>query len=474
MTDEEITQRLNKLAEIDPELVPVFLKDPDNFDYSQLEGYSAFTDKYKNVADFTGDKAKIMADLWQQLDGKYPSDARLLSIKQQYPFINDAELKDWFDKSNAYKAEYEAEREAAAARKKRELEVKDWGWRDFIASDYEKQRYLDNPNEALFGEQAPALGEAPETRVGAAADLATGVAGGIADVAPLPFGAQIWAGPAIRAARDVGHKASGSAYQKDLSDIGADVIKDMSFNLGAAFLANAKRGARIASLASDPKVGEALAIADETRNIQKGIKDVAPYAAYPKDVADVAKGMPSDADLYKAVHNMPESELKNELIPLVNDFTNRPINRAAINEMFAKYSLEANPTAIKLNKALLRQNQLPMKFEGNSNFYNRALTSPTFEDLSAKNKLMYGINRAVEKVNVGYPGQAFIQGMNTATGRGTSPNIIETALRQKEKEDTIDRMISSYSLLWNTKNPPPEAKDSPLIKAAWEKWKAGK
>lgn len=473
MTDEEITQRLNKLAEIDPELVPVFLKDPDNFDYSQLEGYSAFTDKYKNVADFTGDKAKIMSDLWQQLDGKYPSDARLLSIKEQYPFINDAELKEWFDKSNAYKAEYEAEREAAAARKKRELEVKDWGWRDFIASDYEKQRYLDNPNAAIFGEQAPALGEAPETRVGSAADLATGIAGGIADVAPLPFGAQIWAGPAIRAARDVGHKVSGSPYQKDLSDVGSDIIKDMSFNLGAAFLANAKRGARIASLASDPKVGEALAIADETRNIQKGIKDVAPYADLPKSVEDV-KYMPSDAELYTAVHNMPESELKNELIPLVSDFTNRPINRVDINKQFAKYSLEANPTAIKLNKALLKNNQLPMAFEGNSNFYNRALTTPTFEDLSLKNKLMYGANRAVEKVNVGYPGQAALQGMNTATGRGTPPNIIETALRQKEKEDTIDRMISSYSLLWNTKNPPPEAKDSPLIKAAWEKWKAGK
>jgi len=470
MTDEEITQRINKLAEIDPELVPVFLKDPDNFDYSQLEGYTAFTDKYKNVADFTGDKAKILSDLYQQMDGQYPSDARLLSIQQQYPFINAAELKDWFDKTNAYKAEYEAEREAIANRKKREQEVKDWGWRDFIASDYEKQRYVDDPNAALFGEQAPDVGKAPETRWGAAGDLATGIAAGAADVAPLPFGAQIWAGPAIRAARDIGHKVSDSPYKKDLSDIGTDAIKDMSFNLGAAFLANAKRGARIASLASDPKVGEALAIADETRNIQKGIQDVAPYATYPKDAADVAKGMKSDAELYTAVHNMPESELKNELIPLVSNFTNRPINRAAINEQFAKYSLEANPTAIKMNKALLRQNQLPMAFEGNSNFYNRALTTPTFEDLSAKNKFMYGVNRAVEKVNVGYPGQAIIQGMNTATGRGNQPNIVETALRQKEKEDTINRLISSYSLLWNKKNPPPEAKDSPIIKAAWEKW----
>lgn len=473
MTKEEIQTMANKIGEVAPKLAAKFIADPDNFDYSQLEYVTKFTDKYKNVADFVGDKAGIKANIWQQLEGKFPTKARLQSLQQEYPWLNEAELKDWFDKSNAYKAEYEAEREAAAARKKRELEVKDWGWRDFIASDYEKQRYLDNPNEALFGEQAPALGEAPETRVGSAADLATGVAGGIADVAPLPFGAQIWAGPAIRAARDVGHKVSGSPYQKDLSDLGADVIKDISFNLGAAFLANAKRGARIASLASDPKVGEALAIADETRNIQKGIQEVAPYADLPKTVEDV-KYMPSDAELYSAVHNMPESELKNELIPLVSDFTNRPINRVDINKQFAKYSLEANPTAIKLNKALLKQNQLPMSFEGNSNFYNRALTTPTFEDLSLKNKLMYGANRAVEKFNVGYPGQAILQGMNTATGRGTPPNIIETALRQKEKEDTIDRMISSYSLLWNTKNPPPEAKDSPLIKAAWEKWKAGK
>lgn len=470
MTDEEITQRLNKLAEIDPELVPVFLKDPDNFDYSQLEGYSAFTDKYKNVADFTGDKAKILSDLYQQMDGQYPSDARMLSIQQQYPFINAAELKDWFDKTNAYKAEYEAEREAAAAKKKREQEVKDWGWRDFIASDYEKQRYVDDPNAALFGAQAPDLGKAPETRWGAMGDLSTGIAAGVTDVAPLPFGAQIWAGPAIRAARDIGHKVSDSPYQKDVTTIGGDIAKDISFNLGAAFLANARRGARIASMARDPKVGDALALADETKNINEGIKRVAEYAEWPKNVADV-KYMHTDAELFNAVKAMPESELKSELMPLVSDFTNRPINRAAVNELFAKYGMQANPTVGKVNKKLVQQNELPLEFEGNNAFYTKTIASPTYEDLSKLQKAQYQAVKLTNAINAGKLGQSAFEGYNTAViGRGSQPNIVETALRQKEKEDTINRLISSYSLLWNKKNPPPEAKDSPLIKAAWEKW----
>ncbi len=469
MTKEEIQTMANKIGEVAPKLAAQFIADPDNFDYSQLEHYTKFTDKYKNVADFTGDKAKILSDLYQQMDGQYPSDARMLSIQQQYPFINAAELKDWFDKTNAYKAEYEAEREAAAAKKKREQEVKDWGWRDFIASDYEKQRYVDDPNAALFGEQAPTLGKAPETRWGSAGDLATGIAAGTADVAPLPFGAQIWAGPAIRAARDIGHKVSDSPYQKDVTTIGGDVVKDIGFNLGAAFLANAKRGARIASLASDPKVGEALALADEAKNIQQGIKSVAEYAEFPKSLADV-KYMHTDAELYNAVKAMPESELKAELLPLVSNFTNKPINRAAVNELFAKYGLQANPTISKVNKKLVQQNELPMEFEGNNAFYTKTITSPTYEDLTKLQKAQYIGNRIANVINTGRAGQSFFQGVNTLSGRGNQPNIVETALRQKEKEDTINRLISSYSLLWNKKNPPPEAKDSPIIKAAWEKW----
>ena len=85
-------------------------------------------------------------------------------------------------------------------------------------------------------------------------------------------------------------------------------------------------------------------------------------------------------------------------------------------------------------------------------------------------KAQYIGNRIANVINVGKAGQSFFQGTNTLSGRGNQPNIVETSLRQKEKEDTINRIISSYSLLWNKKNPPPEAKDSPIIKAAWEKW----
>ena len=112
MTDQEIETMANKIAEVAPDQVATFLSNPDAFDYNVLEGYSDFTDKYKNVADFVIDKPKIMSELYQQFDGKFPGEARLYSLTNKYPWLNTTELKDWFDKTNEYKKMYEAEREA--------------------------------------------------------------------------------------------------------------------------------------------------------------------------------------------------------------------------------------------------------------------------------------------------------------------------------------------------------------------------
>lgn len=482
MTKEEIQTMANKIGEVAPQLAAQFIANPDNFDYSQLEHYSKFTDKYKSVADFIGDKASIKANIWKQLEGQFPSDARFQSLQQEYPWLSKEELKEWFDKSAAYQAEYEAERKANADRKRREQEVagtykdwhdptdkegRNWGfWRNVLASDYEKQRYIDAPNEAIFGYSAPGF---IGSSAGAKADLAAGIAGGVADVAPLPFGAQIWAGPAIRTARDVAHKASDSPYQKDWSDVGLDAAKDVGFNFGSAFLANARRGQRIASLAADPKVGQALALADETKNIREGAEAVMQKmykgAAYATD----------DKALYEAISSMPDSELKQELLKEAAVFgTERPINREEIGKLINKYMLMSNPGLQRIDKLSIAQGKPYQVLQPyNTPFNKLAKTAPTFEELSLKQKAMYGANRAAEAANKGKLGQSFFQGANTARGRGNQPNIVETALRQQEREATINRLISSYSLMWNKNNPPPEAKDSPLIKEAWEKW-AGK
>ncbi len=481
MTKEEIQTMANKIGEVAPKLAAQFIADPDNFDYSQLEHYTKFTDKYKNVSDFVGDKAGIKANIWQQLEGKFPTEARFLSLQQEYPWLNKEDLQEWFDKSNAYKAEYEAEREAEAARKRREQEVagtyvdindpadttgRNWGFlRNILASDYEKQRYIDAPQEAIFGKDAPGF---VGSSTGAKADLATGIAGGVADAMPFVKFAPI--GPAIRTSRDIAHKVTDSPYQKEWSEVGVDAVKDLGFNLGAAFLANAKRGQRIASLATDPKVGEALALADETKNIEKGLDKLSNVLYSGSEFAK------DDAQLYKTVMTMPESELKTKLIPLVEAFgTQRPIVRSDIQTVANKYSGMIEPTRTRFNKAAEVKGRPDLVVDPDPGAYKKMTLSYTpFSELNPLHKLEYGFNRLAQTVNTGGLGQAAFQSINTARGRGNQPNIVETALRQKEKEDTIDRMISSYSLLWNTKNPPPEAKDSPLIKAAWEKWKAGK
>ena len=133
MTQEELETMANKIGEVAPDQLPNFMSNPDNFDYNVLEGYSAFTDKYKNVANFIGDKNAIKAQIWNDFNGKFPSEARFQSLKNEYPWLNKEDLKNWFDKTNQYKAEYEAEREYEAGVIKRKAEADDWN----IAKKYQ-------------------------------------------------------------------------------------------------------------------------------------------------------------------------------------------------------------------------------------------------------------------------------------------------------------------------------------------------
>lgn len=461
MKDEEIETMVNKIGEVAPDQVANFLANPEAFDYSVLEGYSDFTDKYRNVADFVGDKAGIKATIWKDFDGKFPTDARFNSLKEKYPWLNKEDLKEWFDKTNEYREYYKAEAEKEANKNLRKKEVQnEWFLRNLIASDYEKQRYIDDPNSALLGDQAPSLGDAPETRWGSMGDLGAGVLGAAGDALPGIYG---MAGPAVRAARDVTHKVVDSPYQKDWTQIGKDIALDAGINSGAWLLSNARRTAKATSEMANNRVQDLLNVTEEGDKIRKGLN------TFKNTYLNGA----SDYKLSEIARSLPNSQFKDDLLKITETSLGKPINHKALQEMLAQYSVETMPVSESFVRAV-RQNDIPLGdnlFRHNTGYLDKVSRTPARQQLTPKEKFSYLLNRVVPEVNKGKIGQAIVQESATIAGRGSRPNVVETSLRKAEQDATIDRLISNYSLLWNKDKEPMEAKNNPIIKAAWEKWR---
>lgn len=491
MTDQEIETIANKIGEVAPDQVANFLANPEGFDYDILEqNYSDFTDKYKNVADFKGDKYKIMNEIYTQLEGNAPSYARFLSLQQKYPWLDAAELKDWFDKVSGFKKEFEAEREAEAGRIKREQEIQNRGMDDpryWLASEYENQRYINDPESAIFGEQAPGfLGSS----TGAKADLISGILGAAGDLAP---GVGAVVGPTIRAGRDWTHILTDSPYKKDVTQAVKDQMLDYGTNIAAWRMLNARKLGKAVEGGVSSEVSNALNVAEETARLRKGFMDV------ERALADNA----TDTQLRNAVKNMPDSELKNKLTNIVSSTnTDKPINRQAIKELNERYFLESTnmiqniqraniaagypagtseglvtdiringkPTTMVINPEMSQNVARQFSEPGNS-YFARVLDTKRYEDLSRLQKAQYKLKQATNAIVKGKPGQIMVQETSHIRNKGSEAKYVENALLKKEREDSIDRIISNYSILWNKDKKPAEAFKGSLIEAAWEKWR---
>lgn len=468
MTDQEIETMANKIGEVAPDQVATFLRNPDAFDYNVLEGYSDFTDKYKNVAEFIGDKSAIKATIWKDFDGKFPSDARFQSLQEKYPWLNKEDLKKWFDKSNEYKKFYEDERKKEAGKTRRAMEVagtyvdlanpeeaqkRNWGMlKNILTSDYEKQRYINEPETALFGYEAPALGEAPETRAAAIGDLAAGGTAAVADLVPPTW----WLGPTIRAGRDWSYNISGSKYAKDAGDIVKSMGADYGINIAARYLPNLRKGERIATKAADPTVAKTLATA-EAENTYKNSIDYVKTALESSDPRDVIK----------AVDGLPDGEVKQRLAQYAQ--SGKSVQYDKIREELTKLELSLNPTIQEVDALLAKlgySNTLgsdAAQFAKDKAIYNTG-------NLNKLQKVQYYGNLIANRLNRGQAGQIMMQTTPNLYGRGVG-KVNYTEYTPEETAATIDRLISSYSLLWNKNKEPAEAKNNPIIKVAWEKWR---
>jgi len=334
-----------------------------------------------------------------------PTDAWKQQIYQsEFSDVPREEFERVLGNMKKYYDEEIARQDSIRARNEREKEVKKWPfWRDFLASDYEKARYLNEPQKALFGEQAPALGKAPETRLVAGADLAAGTVGTAADFIPPAW----WLGPLIRTGRDIAYM--GSQYGKDLGDIAISRGADWGINKMARFLPNARREQRIVQKATDPEVARTLAADQVTKNVKDAVSATNPMNVW---------ALMDDKTMINTIKELPESPMKNELMTVVSEvYPGRPLNRQAIMDISSKYQYLTSEGGTDAARAFMKGDwKAGQPFAQNEYVKEMSLVTP-YKELSNKQKASYLYNKLVNNINAGTAGQLGVQGLADIHGR---------------------------------------------------------
>lgn len=227
------------------------------------------------------------------------------------------------NKMRDYYNQFVSEQDKEAGRIRRQKEVKDWGLvRSALASDYEKQRYIDDPDAAIFGDE----GNGKWYNKGeAVSDLLYGAAGAVGDAVP-GFGSVIL-GPGARAARDLHHYIGDSKYQKSGSDIRNSIAADIGLSVGTYALPNFRLFQKTMNRVL-PEVPKAVAardaIVEEAGRIRTGLETPLPGTNYNlvNVINNTAEGLTygeREMMFRQLVDDMPESYVKADLYKLLGD-----------------------------------------------------------------------------------------------------------------------------------------------------------
>lgn len=440
--------------------------------------YKKYSDAFINNKDTAIDFLKIeqgtsLPERLRKAFGDYgfnPKDIHKQAIYQtQFKDVPREEFERVLGNMKKYYDYEQNLQEENRLRNERIKEVKDPDWkRTLFASDYENQRYINDPKSAIFGKQAPGF---INSSVGAKADLISGLAAGAADVAtpfiPVP-GVNVIAntlvGPSIRAGRDVAHKVSDSPYQKDWTDIGTGFGSDAGINLFTAGAANARKLSRIVSNIADPNVKSAFELSITTDNIKRGLKNVTKAANTDEFVA--------------TVRNMPDSPMKTELLSTI-DYARKGVDVEKARDIIKAYERDVDPMIKKLYKSVGPggvTNAKPTTFEGKmtqailqepqpTGYLNQILTQPELNTLGKR--AQYNMLRGMDKVNLGAPGTAGFETYYNAKGRGITPKYIEDPeIFERKKRYFIETRGEDW-LKYGKALAPKEQEGDP----AWEAYK---
>lgn len=461
MTQEQELYFSKKLQEIDNSgaLAGQFAKTGKLPTAEELEEYPGFTDRYDSYEEFIGDKNALLKKLYDSQNGKMPSSARLQSFIEKHPTVSAEDVNKWFTNVNKYKEEEIKARDEEAGKIRRAREIReDWSLpKKILTSGYEQERYIQDPKSATFGKEAPGF---IGSSAGSKADLISGGIAAGADLVPGPV--SMFVGPTIRAGRDVGHKISGSPYQKEWSDIGTDAAKDYGMNIGAYALANARKVARVARGLSSPEIQAAMAAEDMSKNVGKTI--------------DIIDNMPKNDPIQTRriiQHAVPEGPMKNELLEASKNWKEGNIDWDKIGKIRGRYKSSLGMDKDMAKALAFSQDQIK-SVTGNPYNVNpldeARLMTP---ELSKAQKVKKGLLRGAEALNTGSLGQMVYQTTPSITGtRSTKPaNETKKPSFKEAKNWYLKNYERDFEMGFDPRRDPNP--DAAKI-AAWEEWREEK
>ena len=460
---------------------------------------AAWVDKYSKLMQEKGArwnevdivKAKPLATRIREAFGDYGFSPGKSYLEDVYATDFEDVPRPQFDealaKMKGYYDQEIASREKEAGRIRRQKEVKDWNpIVQALTSDYEKQRYIDDPKAALFGEEAPAWLSAEDTRWGSAADLGLGAAGTVADA--LPGWASL-AGPVIRLGRDVGHRVTDSPYQKSNEKILMDALADVGLTASTAWLPNFRKENRMLEEALPDAMRRQMKLARESENTLKGISVLDQVVNSGTELEKKHGADKLNRYFRETVQELPDSYMKQDLLPLVSQAN---IDWARAQAIVNSYKPEAllgiTPKGYDAVHAVV-DNNLPFPRQAaDIEKADRVITGKdgksigisypdrydqlTMDIYNAKplpplqQKLMKPAT-ALSGVLRGDVGGAALQMGKTATG-ARSPYAPE---RVKTMEDMIlrNKIIEKEERFWKAKFKPQKVNGDPLWEA-YEEW----
>ena len=415
--------------------------------------------------------------------GFNPGKEYLAEVKERdFSDVSDKQFNEGLKKMRDYYDQFVSEQEKEAGRIRRQKEVKDWGLvKQALTSDYEKQRYIDDPEAALFGEEAPSLGSAENTRWGSMADLGLGAAGAAADALP---GWGSMAGPVIRVGRDIGHRVTNSPYQKSAEDIAKDAFADLALTASTAWMPNFRKEKRMVENALPEAMGNQMRLARESENIQKGVELLNKVVNGNTELEKQFSPEMLNRYFRETVQELPDSYLKQDLLPLVNQSNiDWARAKAIVNDYKAKNLLAMAPNGYDAVHAIV-DNNLPfpkasdkvivgkdgkLRYFETPNTYDK-LTMDIYnaKPLSPLQQKLMKPATALNEVLRGDVGGAALQVGKTATG-ARSPKKAER-VRTVEDQMAINRIKAQEERFWEAGFKPNKVEGDPLWEAyaEWE------
>ena len=358
---------------------------------------------------------------------------------EQYRKDIESNKQYWEDEKRA--------RDYTAGKKLREREVKNWPlWKNIVASDYAKQRYINEPEKSIFSDEGEWYNKGEDI-----SDLAYGVAGAAGDAVP-GYGSFI--GPAVRAARDVQHKVTDSPYQKEWSNVLQDAMTDAAVNAGVEFMPTAilNRGRRFGK-----NIGKTDEIfSDFGAEMNFAQRQQANDAAF--EYLRKNEGMFDDARVAQIrVNSMPESDIKNDIVKLVNsdDYSKRQLLK------YMDAYEKANKEGINAYRYVIANSTT----RPNKRMKTADLGDNTIDFFKSKERLMglpeSKLRTGVAKLSTKYApaGQTVVKEIDTAKGRGSQPEVDTQLVKEWYKQN--------YARDWSLDKPfkPNKKEDDPLWEA---------